>query len=379
MMKKDDWNTKLQKETKNLRDMVDQATNSESYKEINKTIADGIDMAIDFTRSSLADLVKGARRSKEEYSVQKDDNIINQRPKYFSRAKNWRSWLKLILCIDVFMGLGLVLDLITSFPYRLQADEIFLLVFFVVPVAVASYFGLRRLKVIQEEKIRFNKYCRELGNSTAIPVADLCSAVGQSKEFVRKDLIKFIQQDIFRQGRIVEEGEIFLLDSRTYKLYKEHKLNEPVKEEVFQETPLDQQAMEKSKSYVTQLTYLAEQVKEPMRGKVMKLLSTIQKIFSHVKDHPEDTNELNKFIEYYLPTTVKLVQSYYNMSGTSSENVEESMQEIEKTMDTINFAFLRMLDNLYQDQLIDISSDISVLKTMLRQEGLLEEDFKFNK
>lgn len=378
-MKKEDWNTPSHGEMDHLKEMVDKATNSENYKEINKTIADGIDMAIDFTRASIADLFKGTKKNKESYSVQKDDNIINQRPKYFARAKSWNSILKMVLWIDVLMGIGLFLDLLTSFPYRIDMDNVMMLIFFVLPVLVIAYGGLRRIKVVKEERIRFNKYKRELGNNTAIPIADLCAAVGRSKEFVQAELNKFIEQDIFRQGRIVEDGEIFILDSRTYKLYKEHKLNEPVREEVFQETVLDQQSMEKSKAYVNQLTFLAEKVQDPMREKIMKLLSTIQKIFSHVKEHPEDAGELNKFIEYYLPTTVKLTQSYYDMSGAVSGNVKESMGEIEKTMDTIHFAFLRLLDKLYQDQLLDISSDISVMKTMLRQEGLLEDDFKIGK
>ena len=51
-------------------------------------------------------------------------------------------------------------------------------------------------------------------------------------------------------------------------------------------------------------------------------------------------------------------------------------QEIEKTLDTLNVAFEKLLDSLFQDTAWDVSSDVSVLHTMLAQEGLTEEDFK---
>ena len=63
------------------------------------------------------------------------------------------------------------------------------------------------------------------------------------------------------------------------------------------------------------------------------------------------------------------------MQDSPTQSVEVSLKEIDKTMDIINEAFLKLLDNMYEDKVIDISSDISVLKTMLKQEGLLDDDF----
>ena len=57
-------------------------------------------------------------------------------------------------------------------------------------------------------------------------------------------------------------------------------------------------------------------------------------------------------------------------------NIISSKQEIEKTLDTLNVAFEKLLDSLFQDTAWDVSSDVSVLHTMLAQEGLTEEDFK---
>ena len=90
---------------------------------------------------------------------------------------------------------------------------------------------------------------------------------------------------------------------------------------------------------------------------------------------------MNKFMEYYLPTTLKLVKAYREFDGQAleGENISSGKQEIEKTLDTINKAFLNLFDNLFADTAMDISTDISVLRTMLAQEGLTDSDFNLNR
>ena len=87
---------------------------------------------------------------------------------------------------------------------------------------------------------------------------------------------------------------------------------------------------------------------------------------------------MDKFMEYYLPTTEKLVDAYkeFDALPVKGENVTNSMQEIENTLDTITRAFEQLLDDLFMDTAFDISSDISVLETMLAREGYKEKDFK---
>lgn len=89
--------------------------------------------------------------------------------------------------------------------------------------------------------------------------------------------------------------------------------------------------------------------------------------------------DIDKMMEYYLPTTVKLLEAYQRLDGqpVQGENIMTPKQEIEKTLDTLNKAFEKLLDSLFEDVAWDVSSDISVLHTMLAQEGLTEnEDFK---
>lgn len=78
---------------------------------------------------------------------------------------------------------------------------------------------------------------------------------------------------------------------------------------------------------------------------------------------------------YYLPTTLKLVNAYKDLEAepVQGPNIKRSKDEIEETLDTISSAFEKLLDSFYQDTAMDISTDISVMKTMFAQEGLTED------
>ena len=88
--------------------------------------------------------------------------------------------------------------------------------------------------------------------------------------------------------------------------------------------------------------------------------------------------DIRKFMRYYLPTTLKLVKSYqeFDKQPVQGENIRKAKDEIEHALDTINTAFANLLDSLFADDAFDVSTDISTLETMLKQEGLTGSDFK---
>ena len=88
--------------------------------------------------------------------------------------------------------------------------------------------------------------------------------------------------------------------------------------------------------------------------------------------------EIRRFLNYYLPTTLKLVTAYREFSEqpVQGSNIQNAKNTIKQTLDTVNDAFAKLLDGLYQDDVLDISSDASVLETMFAQEGLTGGDFE---
>ena len=104
----------------------------------------------------------------------------------------------------------------------------------------------------------------------------------------------------------------------------------------------------------------------------------MDRIFDRVEQKPDTVDDIRKLMEYYLPTTIKLLEAYEELDAqpVQGENIISSKQEIEKTLDTLNTSFEKLLDDLFQDTAWDLSSDISVLNTMLAQEGLTEDGLK---
>ncbi len=85
-------------------------------------------------------------------------------------------------------------------------------------------------------------------------------------------------------------------------------------------------------------------------------------------------------MNYYLPTTLKLVNAYkdFDKESIQGENITSAKNEIDLTLDTINQAFEKLYDSFFLNAVMDISTDISVLETLLAQEGLTQKDFKSN-
>lgn len=116
---------------------------------------------------------------------------------------------------------------------------------------------------------------------------------------------------------------------------------------------------------------------EEISKKISKMENVIQRIFDRVEAHPEQVSDIRKLMEYYLPMTIKLLNAYEELDRqpVQGNNILNSKKEIEDTLDTLNDAFMMLLDDLFEDTAVDVSSDISVLKTMLAQEGLKKKDF----
>ena len=113
-------------------------------------------------------------------------------------------------------------------------------------------------------------------------------------------------------------------------------------------------------------------------AKIDRMEMLVDKIFDRVEQKPETVGEIRKLMDYYLPTTVKLLEIYAEMDAQPSggENIQTAKLEIESTLDTINVAFEKILDGLFRNAAWDVSSDISVLNTMLAQEGLKDDGLK---
>ena len=114
---------------------------------------------------------------------------------------------------------------------------------------------------------------------------------------------------------------------------------------------------------------------EEISSQLSKLEGLLKQIFDRVKEHPEQMNRMRKLMEYYLPTTVKLVEAYVGFEKVENpgQDILDAKAEIKKTLGIINEAFTELLNNLFQDEAFDATTDAQVLQAMLSREGLRKE------
>ena len=204
-----------------------------------------------------------------------------------------------------------------------------------------------------------------------------------------------IRSGMFPEGRINDEKTYLLLSDEAYDAYEKYeegvRLREceerRLKEEVERQQRMEAQnpilketrlLIEEGKESIEQIREANEAISgEVISQKLDRLEVILCKIFEYVENHTDELPETRKFMGYYLPTTLKLVNAYREMDAEpiQGENIRSAKHEIEETLDTINYAFENLLDSFYQDKAMDISTDITVLETMLAQEGLTEKDF----
>ena len=167
---------------------------------------------------------------------------------------------------------------------------------------------------------------------------------------------------------------------RQYLAAEEAKQQRDLLEAVKRENPEGVEAVvSEGREYVQKIRRINDELPEKViSAKLNRLEIVVAKIFNHIELNPEKLPEIRRFMNYYLPTTLKLVDSYreFERQPVQVENIITAKNEISQTLDMINTAFETLLDDLYQDDTLDISTDISALKTVLAQDGLV--DHKMN-
>ncbi len=244
---------------------------------------------------------------------------------------------------------------------------------------------------------RFRRYMAVLGDRTFCKIGELAAAVGQSSKFVKGDLKKMIGQGFFKEGYLDSQETTLITDRSTYQQYLSTQAwyEQRTQQEsgasqasgsasgtgsapdVSKMTPECREIIEEGQKYIQHIHACNERISgEEISAKLDRLELVVTRIFQETEKEPSVAGDLKKLMKYYLPTTTKLLDAYCDMEQqpVAGQNIETSKKEIENALDTINAAFANLLDSLFQDTAWDISSDITVLHTMLAQEGLTGND-----
>lgn len=308
----------------------------------------------------------------------------------------------------VFGSIGSALSLVASIVlsiigYTLGISMMFnIITFILLPCFLVSMILLLNGGRITKRLKRFQRYLVQMHGLNYYMIKDFSSATGRSSKYIAKDLQKMIDIGMFPEGHIDEKQTCFMLNNETYEQYlrlqKNMRMREMEEQAKNKEEALRQEHAQKDKfnkkdtvdpeirkainegrQYVQKIRNTNIEIPgEEISLKLDRLEEVTGKIFDYIESHPEKFPEIKKFSEYFLPTTLKLLDAYreFDYQPIRGENISTAKKEIENTLDTINLAFENLLDDLFQDAAMDVSTDISVLETMLAQEGLAQKNIK---
>ncbi|MEA4965754.1 MAG: 5-bromo-4-chloroindolyl phosphate hydrolysis family protein [Oscillospiraceae bacterium] len=385
---------------RDIKDAVLDAVQSGDFSQLNRRITGSVSDAIDEVNVRL-NRAAGTRQEswatpgvgRNAYSVRRPARARStaretakapESALFSSRPKGRVSGLVCTILGGVFLGLcgtGLLVLTILALTSVLRGIAFWTPAGILLPLVLGSAVALGVGAKKSGRVKRFRQYVSALKGKAYCAVAELAKKLGKKETFVVRDLRKMIELRMFPEGHIDDEGKTLLLTDALYQQYQDLKRQRQEEIPRGAETPeetLYRETAEKGQYYLEKIHSANDAIPgESVSEMLYRLEDVVRRIFEQVKSHPQQIPELRRFLDYYMPTTLKLVETYQQLDAqqVAGENIQKSKDEIEKTLDTINHAFENLFDSLFANTAVDISSDISVLKTLLKQEGLTDKDF----
>jgi len=254
-------------------------------------------------------------------------------------------------------------------------------------LAVAGYSVLSGFVKSGRAK-RFQSYVSYLGKKTVLSIEELAKYSGKKADFILKDLKDMKTRRYFLQGHFSEDEREFITSDETYQQYrllmdskKKERRAEEEKQQSYKKAGFSAETirvLEEGEDYIQKIHEANEKLPgEVVSTKLDRLEQVISRILEELKEQPGKTFELRRLMNYYLPTTWKLLSAYLQIEEEpyKTEAMLKTQADVEKTLDTINEAFEELLSQLFQNRAMDVSADISVLNTMMKQDHL-KKDFE---
>lgn len=232
-----------------------------------------------------------------------------------------------------------------------------------------------------KQRARYDFYMEILGFKSLEYIEDIACCSKQKEITVIKDLNQAVKQKLIPQGHFSRDNLVFMVSDNVYDKYME---KPAVYDRYFQKqleerhrvksrTKNIKQIMEAGEQYIKKLNDFKTLVKDKtVSRKIERLAKVASMIFHEVDVNPSQATSLGIFLNYFLPTTEKLLDTYVAIAEKkiAAPNLITTKKEIEESLSTIICSYERTLEKLYEVYEIDISSDISAMELMMKKEGL---------
>lgn len=275
-------------------------------------------------------------------------------------------------------------------------------------LALGSFAMVKRGISKKKRLNRASRYVQICGKNAYVDIDVLAAHTGQKVRKVLNDVKQMIRIGIFPEGHLDDEQAVLMLSDSVFQEYialqkqrkaleieqkvaamknknkKKSKDSEPITAEAVNAEEVEEhsdpdiaQMIRDGKGFIKRIRTANDEIPgEVISNKLYELERLLEEIFARVKERPQEKEQLRKFMNYYLPTTLKLVEAYAEFDRVSvpGEDILSAKIEIEKALDTINQAFGELLNKLFKATVFDVTTDAQVLQTMLAKEGLTKDE-----
>lgn len=384
-----------------IMDSVNRAISSGDFSKLNQEIGDSVKKAgaqfksytqtVHYTHTSDGQSESHSRQERSVYDIPEMaaeyvSRFTGKTPYFQKKISRNRGTVSLVIGIlgAAFWGFSslLFLDI-----------DVGIMLFSVVLTALHAGLIARGVK-LQNLVKRYFKYGDIIGKRQYYDIKDLSELCSEPLETTVKNLQGLNRKDYFQYMRITEDNRTVCLTKDAYdecskysRQQAENRQAETEAADVTQTSETEntekrseevQQILAEGNKYLASIKWANDEIPdENMSKKLDRLAAITERIFEAVKKDPSTASGLRRFMTYYLPTTDKLLKAYVELDHQpEGPNVEKTKKQIEDSMDTIISAYENLLDSMFEDLSFDVASDISVMNTMLKQDGLAGEKIR---
>ncbi len=400
---------------KEITNKVSEAVQSQQFQNLGEQIRQSVESATSQIKNATGDAADNVKKARQENMSYNSTEY--EMPRHYSNIRNapmnmdtpfFQKRIKRSLGLGSMIGGGIGM-LFTGIPALVF---LFLwLISLMNPVFLGGLIAFSGLTVFlailsgRGGKLHhlaelYYQYGKIAEDSSILSVEKIMQATGRSRKKVLSDLKKMKDKEFFSFAEFDKDHSTLMLTSEAYQEYlnleaqrialETEKIQNAKAEKKAQSDIADSDLPEDVKAllaeghaYLLKVRNYNDEIPdtEIMSQKLYQLENIMKRIFEQVQRNPSSAKELRKFMTYYLPTTDKLLASYRDVCapGATGDNILSTKREIEEAMDVINDAFEKLLDKLFEDTAWDVSTDISVMKTMMAQDGLTDSELQTEK
>ena len=224
---------------------------------------------------------------------------------------------------------------------------------------------------LKRRQRRYATYLRTAGQKPAVPLAHLARAADVSEKRLEKDLDAMLEKGLWGENAYIDKGSGMLFRSQeaaSAYFAAANAARQP------QEAPAPAEGYD---GVLHQIRDLNDRIAdEALSAKIDRLEAVTGQIFKVIQEQPAKKDKASTFLNYYLPTTLKILNSYAQLEnqGVEGENITATKQRIEGMMDMVVEGFERQLDKLFAGDMMDIAADITVMEQMMQGDGLADSE-----